>query len=470
MNVLYQQRRQKLILLLTVLLGLFLRLISLDQSFWLDEAITAKAAHFSSEQILNFLKGDFNPPVYYFIVSLWQNLFQASETSLRIPSLIFALLTILITFKIGQIYLNSQAKLAALLLATSPLHIYYSQEARAYALTAFLFTLTIWLFLKSLKERKFWWLFSLSLLGLLFSHYQVWLALPIFPLGLILARKEKRTKKENYLYLGLSFLPMLIALFFYWPTLVSQFSLGAKISQPWKAVIGSLTIKNIGLIALKFIIGRISINNKILYSLAGSILILLYWGPVLSGSIKTWKKKDKEAFLPITLFLPLLLGIIISIKIPLLTYFRFLFLLPFFYLLLAKGILTIKNRRPRQVIFSLVIIINLFCSLAYLTQEQFHRENWRLVVKILEGSYSQTPVYIHPRINSAFVYYNHQELEQVSPEEFPQYNQINLISYGLAIFDPEDKVKKQLQSEGFEIIWGESFNQVGIEKWQKKDF
>ena len=470
MTVLNQQHHQKLILLLIILLGLFLRLISINQSFWLDEAITAKVAHFSPEQILDFLKGDFNPPVYYFIVSLWQNLFQVSEISLRIPSIIFALLTIFLTFKIGQVYLNSQAKLAVLLLATSPLHIYYSQEARAYALTVFLFVLSIWLFLKSLRARKFWWLFSLSLLGLLFSHYQVWLALPIFPIWLILSQKEKRTKRENYLYLTLSFLPILVALLFYWPTLVSQFSLGAKISHPWKAVIGSLTAKNIGLVIIKFIIGRISIDNKALYFLAGSILALFYWGLVLLGSIKAWRKKDKEAFLPIILFLPLLLGIIASAKIPLLAYFRFLFLLPFFYLLLVKGILAIRNSRPRQIIFSLVITINLICSLAYLTQEQFHRENWRLVVKILEGSYSQTPVYIHPKINSAFVYYNRQKLEQISPEEFSQYNQINLISYGLTIFDQENEVKKQLQSEGFEVVWGESFNQVGLEKWQKKDF
>lgn len=470
MTVLNQQGHQKLVLLFIVFLGLILRLISLNQSFWLDEAITAKVAHFSSEQILDFLKGDFNPPLYYFIVSQWQNLFGVSEISLRIPSVIFALLTILLTFKIGQIYLHNQAKLAALLLAISPLHIYYSQEARAYALTGFLFTLSILLFLKSLKAKKFWWLFSLSLLGLLFSHYQVWLALPVFPLWLILAQKGKRTKKKDYLYLALSFLPALIALLFYWPTLLSQLGLGTNISQPWKAVIGSLTMKNIALIALKFIIGRISFDNKTLYFLVGSILVFLYWGLVLLGSIKAWKKKDQEALLPMILFLPLLLGIIVSAKIPLLTYFRFLFLLPFFYLLLVKGILAIKNSRSRQIIFSLVVIVNLICSLAYLTQEQFHRENWRLVVKILEGSYSQTPVYIRPEINSAFVYYNRQKLKLISPEEFSQYHQINLISYGLAIFDPGNQVKKQLQSEGFEFVWGDSFNQVGIEKWQKKDF
>ena len=65
----------RLIKILSIIfLGLILRLISLNQSFWLDEAITAKVANFSLPEIFTFLKGDFNPPLYYLIIKFWANI------------------------------------------------------------------------------------------------------------------------------------------------------------------------------------------------------------------------------------------------------------------------------------------------------------------------------------------------------------------------------------------------------------
>lgn len=463
-----KQKHDRLILLFILSLALLLRLISLNQSFWLDEAISAKVARFSLTQIFDFLSGDFNPPVYYLFISFWQNLFRVSEISLRMPSVIFALLTIIITFKIGQTWLNSHAKLAALMLATSPLHIYYSQEARAYALTALLFTALVWLFLISLKNKKYWWWFSLICLLSVFSHYQIWLALPVFPLVLFWGSKEKRSPEKKWLYLGLSFLPILITLIFYWPILSSQLSVGNQINSSWKQVIGTLTIKNIGLIAVKFVIGRINLNNQFLYFATGFLLVFFYWGLAILGTIKSLAKQNWQFFLPTIFFLPLFLGIIISLRVPLLSYFRFLFLLPFFYLLITRGILVIKNNRLKKIIFCLIIIINLTCSFVYLTKDRFQRENWRLAVSLLKRTAPDVPVFIHPKINSAFNYYNRQQLTIVAPEDFGYHQKINLISYGLPIFDPEDKIRERLTASGFKIVWGDSFNQVGIEKWQKK--
>ena len=44
---------------------------------------------------------------------------------------------------------------------------------------------------------------------------------------------------------------------------------------------------------------------------------------------------------------------------------------------------------------------------------------------------------------------------------------IVLFSYGLPIFDPQDKIRKKLNKSNYKLIKGDSFNQVGVEIWEK---
>ena len=441
-----------------IFLGLILRLISLNQSFWLDEAITAKVANFSFPEILTFLKGDFNPPLYYLIIKFWADIFGNSEISLRIPSVIFSLLSVFLLFLLAVDLSKNKAKIAALFLATSPLHIYYSQEARAYSLACFLSLLTLFLFQKSLKNSKFWPLFSVSLVAMAFSHYQTILLLPVFPLFLGINKDKK-----NLIKTLIAFLPLFIAFIFYWPILRSQLSLGGGIEEGWINVIGKLNGKNIGLISIKMIIGRISIENKIIYALLSIVLVAVFWGLATLGYSLLYS---------LALFLPIILGIIISFRLPVLSYFRFTFLLPFFYLLIAAGIKKLSSKlsskRIAIILLTFILAVNLICSLTYLLNPRFHRENWRLAVNYLEKNSPQPPVFILSQIDTAFHYYNQGKLKTISLDDFDQYNQINLISYGLSIFDPEDKIRTRLGDLGFKAVWGDSFNFVGVERWEKK--
>ncbi|MFA6602424.1 MAG: hypothetical protein WCT01_01340, partial [Candidatus Shapirobacteria bacterium] len=71
-------------------LGLVLRLISLDQSLWLDEAITAQVAKKTPTEIVSqFSVADFHPPTYYWLMAGWSRVCQNSEVCLRLPSVIF---------------------------------------------------------------------------------------------------------------------------------------------------------------------------------------------------------------------------------------------------------------------------------------------------------------------------------------------------------------------------------------------
>ena len=120
----------------------------MNESLWLDEATTAFVSKMSLSDIFNrFLPGDFHPPFYYLFMKYWVYVFGNSEISLRTPSLIFALLTIYVVYKLA-------GKVAALLLVTAPLLFYYAQEARMYAMTMFLVALSVFSFVKTTKRTR----------------------------------------------------------------------------------------------------------------------------------------------------------------------------------------------------------------------------------------------------------------------------------------------------------------------------
>lgn len=91
------------------------RLINLNQSLWLDEAIVAKVVRsISFFQIpIQFSPHDFHPPLYYLFMSLWGGVFGSSEIALRMPSIFFSLVAGWYVYKIGIVLKNKSLGLWA---------------------------------------------------------------------------------------------------------------------------------------------------------------------------------------------------------------------------------------------------------------------------------------------------------------------------------------------------------------------
>jgi len=106
---------------LILIIGLVLRLILLNQSLWLDEAIGALAVKDLSFGAIfsQFLLIDNHPPLYYLILKFWTMLFGYSEVSLRLPSVIFGVCTIALAYLVAQRFGKNKkgAILSALFLA-----------------------------------------------------------------------------------------------------------------------------------------------------------------------------------------------------------------------------------------------------------------------------------------------------------------------------------------------------------------
>ena len=143
-------------IVLILIAGLILRLFKLDQSLWLDEAINVTFVRNLNLKslIFDYSVGDFHPPLYHILMRGWILLFGTSEIAVRLPSVILGLATVYVTYLIAKkLFENKTALISATLIATSPLHIYYSQEARMYMLAAFFTSLSVYLFVSVFKKE-----------------------------------------------------------------------------------------------------------------------------------------------------------------------------------------------------------------------------------------------------------------------------------------------------------------------------
>jgi mannosyltransferase len=121
------------LLILIVLCGSLLRFAGLgNESIWLDETTSILIARLNLPSVVAWTAADIHPPLYYFVLHFWLG-FGESEFAVRALSVMFGVWTIVIVYALARELFDSDVGLlSALLLALSPMHIWYSQEARMY--------------------------------------------------------------------------------------------------------------------------------------------------------------------------------------------------------------------------------------------------------------------------------------------------------------------------------------------------
>ena len=137
--------------------GAVIRFTSLGrQSFWLDETVTASLLERSFSGMLHALPAsESTPPLYYVIAWGWSRVAGADEVGLRSLSAIAGTLTIPVAYAAATALATRRAGIATAALATvSPLLVWYSQEARSYALLVLFSALSFALFARSLERAK----------------------------------------------------------------------------------------------------------------------------------------------------------------------------------------------------------------------------------------------------------------------------------------------------------------------------
>jgi len=162
--------RAKLAIILLLAIGL--RVFGLqEQSLSSDELLELDIAKSSVHEIIH--KSDGFPPLYHLLLHGWLKLFN-NDMAARWLSMLLGSLAVFSLWKITPWLDDTKSRLrATLLLAISPFHIWYSQEARAYPLYFLAALLAVGFFGRALQtnRRRDWTAYGLACIAGIFTHY-----------------------------------------------------------------------------------------------------------------------------------------------------------------------------------------------------------------------------------------------------------------------------------------------------------
>jgi mannosyltransferase len=160
-----------------------LRFATLDrQSFWLDELVTVSLVRKSFGDMVHAIPhSEATPYLYYLVAWPWARLFGSGEVGLRSLSALAGAATVVAAYGAGASLVSRRVGLiAAALVAVNPFLIWYSQEARAYALVTLFVSVGLWLFGRALagEGRVLVGWALLSALALATHYFAVFVVVP----------------------------------------------------------------------------------------------------------------------------------------------------------------------------------------------------------------------------------------------------------------------------------------------------
>ncbi|OGC91949.1 hypothetical protein A3D85_02495 [Candidatus Amesbacteria bacterium RIFCSPHIGHO2_02_FULL_47_9] len=451
--------KEKLFLIFVLVFGLGLRLINLNQSFWLDETSQAHLSSLSLFQIWSGRGGDFHPPLFYFLAHFWMQ-FSRSETWLRLLPVSFGAANIYVVYIFARKHF-SQGLLTSFLFAIAPFHIYYSQEFRSYSLLCLLGTLAMYFLL----SKKFSSL-ALTNLLLLYTHYSSVFLLLSQVVYLVIYERKSLSKYtiQNLLFI-LLYLPWL-------PQFLSQLKAGTSIDvylPGWRDVLSISPLKALPVLIFKLVAGRITILSRPLYG----IYIAFVFGVVFAALYLA--KSLHKRFLFVWIFVPVFTMMAVSLFLPQTQPFRLIYVLPALVFLFSSAI----SRYPKMFL-TFFFYIFIFGSLLYFTRPRLQREQWRQAITFLQSQnlpvlvkfadkfapfYWYSPSLAITPVISSYPAKPDQVANILSQITSPQ---VLLLQYLTDLTDPDRQVDINLQDLGYQNTRTYNFEGVGfIEKYQR---
>jgi hypothetical protein len=312
---------------------LFYRLDLLEP--WGDEWNTITIVRQPLNQIRSIVEGVLHPPLYFFLLHFWIQIpWPASPlTKMRAMSVLWTLLATIVFDRLWLIELEPRVRRMSLALwVLSPCLLLYSRMARSYSMALALALLTIYAASKWLaRPQGLRWLlaYSCSAVALLYTHYLPGLAIMAAVLLVFLARPGSSPKTRVILLAA----PVLIIALLFLPWLASLFgAIGAWRAWPTYRV-GNLFIDQLVRIAYWFV--SFSFGETI--SAVGIVLGAALTPAVASALYRGMRLRPGWMVLVVAASLIAYIGVS-GFSAFSFTPARVLFALPFFLILLAKGI------------------------------------------------------------------------------------------------------------------------------------
>jgi uncharacterized membrane protein len=379
-------------------------------SFWYDEIISVQSASLDFGHIKHVSEWDKNPPFYYYCLSVWIKLFNDTEYTVRLLSVIFSSLAAGILFLISNKYFNKiTAIIASLLFLSSNVLFYYSHEARAYSLVLLLALLSTLLYFK-LKERptiKYVALLSIINFLLIYTHYIAGLML-VFQTVLMLFYFDKKQKK--YFLFSLLIIVLLTALRF----TKKQFSLIIDFNSSTS----SFWLKKSDTNYLKEVISTFLFNEYISIFFLGIIVII--FALLLFKRLKT--AQFNVAYSLCIGFGSIVCLFVLGKITPIFLDRYLIFSLPFIYILIAYGLSFVKNKYISLSVIYAFFVFSMF-NIDYKTNKGM---DYKAVVKFINSIKDKDDLIIVKTkdIKPLYCYYYDKDFFRKQKKDLPQEDRI----------------------------------------------
>jgi mannosyltransferase len=410
------------------LISALIRLYRVDyQSMRYDETFTVFLARLEFTRGIEFMVGDaVHPPLYYWIQKLFL-VISDSEMLVRLPAVLFGSLGVMAMYLLVEHWINRPTALsAACLMALSPFHIWFSQDARMYSLLALLSLVCMGAYLQFLSRPTRWShtiLVFASMLAYLTHYFALFLPLVQF---IHLAINIRRYPDKIRLWTGLQFvaaLPLLGWIYLLSRREVQYFNIG-WIPAPRPVDLGNTL--------LNFTVGYFEPIHATHWVFAALCLLIVIWGIRVRG-----ENTDVRQILVLWAFLPPLLIFLLSFRRP--TYVdRFLILsLPPFLILLSAGMTAMKKRWLWILFGFFVVVLTMRSIQMFHLPKYLQKEDYRQVSEYLRNHVGDNELVVVRILQMMipFLYYELGDIE-VKPME------INREVYDL-----------NQMAKGYEAVW-----------------
>jgi hypothetical protein len=371
------------------------------QPLWWDEGWTVYFATADVPSMIARTAIDIHPPLYYLVLHFWTLVIGPGPVSVRLFSVIAGVLSIPLLFVVGRRLFGWKAGLlAALVLAVAPFHVYYSQEARMYALVTLLALASTYLFLALLDGQR-----SRQATWMLWTGYVVVTSLAMYTqyyaafvpaaqtLFLLIRIRQHKSLLPRWIGAQMALLVVYIPWLLYaGPKLVAY--VGNKLVKEGDVPLALWTYLQRHLVA--FSVGHVSQPRSFLSWLAVLVVGLALLGAITSLAGRRlpgqamWSGTEAVLFAGAYLVLPLFLGYVVNLRYPFTsagTERLFLFSAPVLYLLVAVGILwlQVRLRVASAMVFVLVLLVNTPSLFDYYSVARYAADDYRPVVEKVQA-------------------------------------------------------------------------------------
>ncbi|MBU4148834.1 MAG: glycosyltransferase family 39 protein [Candidatus Omnitrophica bacterium] len=435
------------IVVLIILGGAALRIYTIgNNDLWFDEAISVMHSEdiFKTYSLPNvelplnnpagiydfedfpYKNFDPQPPFYYVMLNIWMKIFGNSEQSIRMLSVLFSVLSLLIIYKFGNA-LTSQntGLLAMLIMSLSPLQVWYAQEARGYTLSIFLILWAAYLLLLSLRHNKrgTWQTFTVvAIIAVYANYFAIYIIFAAWPLFLL---KQYRPFVKKWFLINLaimlSFLP--------WAKIFLNHFLYIK-KTFWAA--------NPSLISMLITFENFNLGYNA-HPFAFRLSLVIFSILLLLGVYSL--KREKRIILVSLLFTPIVTTFLLSRVIPIYLDRQLMIFSPFYYLIVAQGISTTKTKKIQYFAVGLIIILAAFSLNNYFSnylpiKNILHHQGVHIkkpflpAVDYIKNNWQENDIIVHGHTSTrpSFWYYLERYDLKQDTKNSPDYQRIWLVS------------------------------------------